>query len=41
MEEIAWNLFKQTGEIKYFLLIQSLKESENCENSGCKGNGSK
>ena len=26
MEEILWNLFKNTGDIKYFVMLKSLKE---------------
>lgn len=26
MEEILWNLFKNTGEIKYFVMLKRLKE---------------
>ena len=33
--EIIWNLFKKTGDIKYFLLAKSIKESEDNEDSGC------
>ncbi len=32
--EIVWNLFKKTGDIRYFLLAKSIKESENNEDSG-------
>ena len=35
MEDIIWNLFKKTGDIKYFLLIQRMKESDKHENSRC------
>ncbi len=27
MENLVWKLFKETGDIKYFLLAQKLKES--------------
>ena len=39
--EIVWNLFKKTGDIRYFLLAKSIKESEKSENSGCEGNSTK
>ena len=35
--EIIWNLFKKTGDIRYFLLAKSIKESEVNEDSGCEG----
>ncbi len=35
--EIVWNLFKKTGDIRYFLLAKSIKESEDNEDSGRKG----
>ena len=25
MEDLLWNLFKRTGDIKYFLLLQKLE----------------
>ncbi len=25
MEDLLWNLFKKTGDIKYFLLLQKLE----------------
>lgn len=34
--QIVWNLFKKTGDIKYFLLANKIKESEHNENSRCK-----
>ncbi len=39
--EIVWNLFKKTGDIRYFLLAKSIKESENNEDSGREGISSK
>ncbi len=39
--EIVWNLFKKTGDIRYFLLAKSIKESENNEDSRCEGTSSK
>ncbi len=26
MEEILWNLFKNTGDVKYFVMLKKLKE---------------
>ncbi len=34
---LIWNLFKETGDIRYFLLAKSLKESDKNEDSGRKG----
>ncbi len=31
--EKLWNLFKKTGDIRYFLLAKSIKESEGSENN--------
>ena len=39
--EKVWNLFKKTGDIRYFLLAKSIKESENNEDSGREGISSK
>ncbi len=42
--EKVWNLFKKTGDIRYFLLAKSIKESEGSvdnEDSGCEGTSSK
>lgn len=39
--EIVWNLFKKTGDIRYFLLAKSIKESENNEDSRREGISSK
>ncbi len=39
--EIVWNLFKKTGDIRYFLLAKSIKESENNEDIGREGFSSK
>ncbi len=39
--EIVWNLFKKTGDIRYFLLAKSIKESEDNEDSGREGTSSK
>lgn len=29
--EVVWNLFKKTGDIRYFLLAKSIKESKDSE----------
>ena len=39
--EIVWNLFKKTGDIRYFLLAKSIKESEKSEDIGREGFSSK
>lgn len=31
--KLIWELFKKTGDIRYFLLANKLKESEEDENS--------
>ena len=38
--EIVWNLFKKTGDIRYFLLAKYIKESENNEDRGREGTSS-
>lgn len=38
--EIVFNLFRKTGDIRYFLLANSIKESDTNENSGCEGTSS-
>ena len=41
--EKVWNLFKKTGDIRYFLLAKSIKESEGSvdnEDSGREGTSS-
>lgn len=40
MEELIWKLFKETGDIKYFLMHKKMKECEKDENRGCEGSGS-
>lgn len=39
MEEILWKMFKETGDIKYYLFIKRLG-SESVEDSKDKGNSS-
>ncbi len=38
---LIWDLFKKTGDIRYFLLAKSIKESEVNENSRREGISSK
>lgn len=33
MEELLWNLFKETGKIEYYLKYKKLKEENNGSNS--------
>lgn len=33
MEKILWNLFKQTGDIKYFNLLGKIERSRNYANN--------
>ena len=40
MEKILWELFKKTGDIKYYLLIKELG-SVNNENDKNRGNNSR
>ncbi len=38
MEELLWKLFKETGNIKYYLLHQEIKKrSDEDENHKCRG----
>ncbi len=41
MEKIVWKLFKETGDIRYFLLNKKIRESDKDENSRCKRSSSK
>jgi hypothetical protein len=43
MEEILWQLFKKTGNIKYFLMIKELGsvEDEDKKNRGNSSRGTK
>lgn len=40
MKDIIWKLFKETGEVKYFLLFKQLEEVED-ENRKNKGNSNR
>ncbi len=31
MEEVLWNLFKKTGDIKYFILMNKVKNGEDID----------
>ncbi len=37
----VWNLFKKTGDIRYFLLAKKIERSEDNENSRCERTSSK
>lgn len=39
MEQILWNLFQKTGDIKYFLLARRIKEEDGTKEN--RGNCSK
>ena len=39
MEKILWDLFKQTGQIKYFLLAKELEESDKNANEDSRYEG--
>jgi len=36
-EKILWELFKKTGDIKYYNLLQELKKKWLNENRSCRG----
>lgn len=38
MNDIIWDLFKKTGDIKYYLLLKNIKRSDDSENTGSRGN---
>lgn len=42
MNEVIWNLFKKTGDIKYYILFKNInKRSDENENRGSRGNSIK
>lgn len=42
MNEVIWKLFKETGDIKYYMLLKNMnKRSDNDENRGSRGNSIK
>lgn len=41
MEKLLWDLFKETGEIKYFNLLGKLERSKNYGNSKNRGNSNR
>lgn len=40
MDKLTWEIFKETGDIRYFLLNKRLEESGKDENSRYEGNNS-
>lgn len=40
MKDLTWKLFKETGDIKYFLMYSKLKEEDKNEDRGNRGNNS-
>lgn len=40
MKRLVWEIFKKTGDIKYYLLAKSLEDEEN-ENEKIRGNSNK
>ncbi len=40
MDKILWDLFKRTGDIKYYIMVKRL-EGENIETREDRGNNSK
>lgn len=34
MDKVLWNLFKRTGDIKYFLLLQKLEVTKDGDHKG-------
>lgn len=38
MEKLLWNLFKETGDIKYFNLLGRIERSKRNENRKNRGN---
>lgn len=41
MENLTWNLFKETGDIKYFLMYSKIKEDGKYENRESRRNNNK
>lgn len=41
MDKLIWKLFKETGDIRYFLLNKRLEESDKDENSRYERDNSK
>lgn len=41
MEKLLWNLFKETGDIKYFNLLSRLERSKNYGNNKSRGNSNR
>ncbi len=40
MKELVWNLFKETGNIKYYLMYNEIKEDDSNENRRSRRNNS-
>ena len=38
MKEKIWNLFKLTGDIKYYLMYKEMESLEDYEQDKCEGN---
>lgn len=42
MDDVIWKLFKETGDIKYYILLRNMnKRSDEFENRGDRGNSTK
>ena len=42
MDDVIWKLFKETGDIKYYILLRNMnKRSDEFENRGDRGNNTK
>ncbi len=42
MDDIVWKLFKETGDIKYYILLRNMdKRSDDVENRTNRGNNTK
>lgn len=42
MDNIIWDLFKKTGDVKYYILLQNMKKrSDEFEDRGNRGNSIK
>lgn len=41
MKKVLWNLFKNTGNFKYYMFLKELEKEENNEDRKDKGNSSK
>ncbi len=42
MDNLIWNLFKETGDIKYYILLKNMNQrSDDVEDRGNRGNNTK